>query len=120
MLITFKSRADGDVIMFGEVGRTMLEIFGKDHQDAQGILTEEQLPAAIAALRQAMDADKAAHPPLEEEDEWGRDAIELQALREQQRAREQQVSLARRAAPLLTLLEHSLRDRTHVIWERTP
>ncbi len=113
MLITFKSRADGDVIMFGEVGRTMLAIFGKDPQDAKGIITPEQLPAAIAALRAAIEQDKSANPPPEEIDTWGRDAVELQAQRE----RTQQVSLARRAAPLLAMLEHSLRGSTPVLWE---
>lgn len=117
MLITFKSRADGDVIMFGEVGQRMLTILGKDPQQERGILTLEQLPAAIAALREAIARDKADNPAPDDEDEWGRDAVELQNLREKQREREQQVSLARRAAPLLIQLEHSLRDNTHVIWE---
>lgn len=116
MLITFKSRADGDVIMFGEVGRAMLEIFGKDPDAAQGILTPEQLPAAITALREAIERDKAERAEPEDEDEWGRDALELQALREKKREREEQISLAQRAAPLLALLEYSLRDNTPVTW----
>lgn len=113
MLITFKSRADGDVIMFGEVGRQMLAILGKDPQDAKGIVTVEQLPIAVAALREAIEQDKNANPPPEPADSWGRDAIELQVQRE----REQSVSFARRAAPLLAMLEYAQRDKTHVTWE---
>ncbi len=113
VLITFKSRADGDVIMFGEVGRQMLGILGKDPQDAKGIVTVEQLPAAINALRTAIEQDKSANPPADPADTWGRDAIEVQAQRE----REQAVSLARRAAPLLAMLEYAQRDKTHVTWE---
>ncbi|MDO6386219.1 MULTISPECIES: DUF1840 domain-containing protein [unclassified Uliginosibacterium] len=113
MLITFKSRADGDVIMFGNVGRQMLAILGKDPQDAKGIVTQEQLPAAIAALRTAIEQDKTDNPPPPEADNWGRDAVEQQVQRE----REQNVSFARRAAPLLTMLEYARRDNTHVTWE---
>ncbi|MDP5238661.1 DUF1840 domain-containing protein [Uliginosibacterium sp. 31-16] len=117
MLITFKSDADGDVIMFGAVGRRMLEIFGKDPDDTQGILTVEQLPDAILALQAAIEQDRLDNPPDEDEDEWGRDAIELQALRERRQAREREVSLARRAAPLLDMLRHAQRGGVVVVWE---
>ena len=46
MIVTFQSQAAGDVIMFGDVARRMMEIMGKDPSD-KGILTVEQLPDAI-------------------------------------------------------------------------
>mgnify|MGYP000361404418 CR=1 FL=1 len=58
-IVTFKSRAAGDVIMFGKVARVLLEVIGKDPDDARGIVTVAQLPGAIAALRDAVAADKA-------------------------------------------------------------
>ena len=117
MLITFKSDADGDVIMFGAVGQRMLEILGKDPHDAQGILTVAQLPEAVLALQAAIEQDRQDNPPVDDDDEWGRDAIELQALRERKQAREREVSLARRAAPLLDMLRQAERAGVVVIWE---
>ena len=58
MLIIFKSPASGDVIMFEKNGKEMLSVLGKDPADAKGIVTVEQLPGAIAAVRAAIDADK--------------------------------------------------------------
>ena len=51
MLIVFKSPASGDVIMFEKNGKEMLGVLGKDPADAKGIVTVEQLPGAIAAVR---------------------------------------------------------------------
>ena len=38
MLITFKSKASGDVIMFGDVAKRLMEVMGKS-PDNQGIVT---------------------------------------------------------------------------------
>ena len=107
MIITFKSRAAGDVIMFGNVAQRMLEIIGKDKDDPKGIVTVEQLPAAIAALRAAMAGDKRGGEPADQ-DEDKEDAP---------RGMEGRVSLWQRAAPLIELMEYSLKDDQPVIWE---
>lgn len=117
MLITFKSAADADVIMFSEIAQRLLEILGKDPLAPQGIITAPQLPAALAALRAAIEQDRLAQPPEEEPDTWGMDEIDKQAVREAQRKRAQQVSLAQRAMPLLQMLEYAQRDQANVIWE---
>lgn len=109
MLIKFKSEGAGDVLMFGDVARKLVEIMGKEPED-KGVITFEQLPAAIARLRQAIEDDKAARrgqPPAEEEDE---------ADDEQARKKRDPVGVARRALPLLELLEHALREEEPVTW----
>ena len=58
MIVTFKSAASGDVIMFGDIAKRMMELMGKNVTD-QGIVTVEQLPDALAQLRAAVAADKA-------------------------------------------------------------
>ena len=45
--------------MFERNGKEILPLLGKDPEEARGIVTVEQLPAAIAALRTAIAADKA-------------------------------------------------------------
>ena len=42
MLITFKSPASSDVMMFGDIARQMMGIIGKEVTD-KGIITVEQL-----------------------------------------------------------------------------
>ncbi|MEC5384833.1 DUF1840 domain-containing protein [Uliginosibacterium sp. H3] len=106
MLITFTSRAAADVLMLGKIGQQMLELIGKDAQDPRGIVTVEQLPAAIAALSAAATADRAKAPASnEEEDE---DAPKGMAA---------PVALAQRIPPLLELFQYALRDKEAVTWE---
>ncbi len=50
MLIVFKSKAAGDVMMFGDVAMTLMEIMGKAPGE-KGIVTVEQLPAAVRDAR---------------------------------------------------------------------
>lgn len=107
MLITFKSRAAADVIMFGEVGQKMLAVMGKDAPDARGIVTVEQLPGAIARLRAAIEQDKQARsggPATADEEDTPRGMTAS-------------VNFTQRAVPLLELLEYSLREETPVTWE---
>ncbi|WP_172202206.1 MULTISPECIES: DUF1840 domain-containing protein [unclassified Niveibacterium] len=106
-IVTFKSRAAGDVIMFGKVARVLLEVIGKDPDDARGIVTVAQLPGAIAALREAVAADKARTPaPMDEADD-----------EEAPRGMDGPVALWQRAAPLIELMQYSLAEEQPVIWE---
>ena len=110
MLITFKSDADGDVIMFGQVGQLMLETIGKDPAEARGIITVAQLPDAIARLRAAIEQDRAAQSAPDEE-------AEEEALRESGLPRPDPViHFAQRAAPLLAMLQYSERGGVPVVW----
>jgi hypothetical protein len=103
MIVTFKSPAAGDVIMFGDVAQQMMKIMGKDASE-KGIVTVEQLPEAIARLRAAIAADKAQRAGVAEDD---------QPL---EPGRQINVNLAQRAVPLLDLLEWSLKKRKSVTW----
>ncbi|MFY9326683.1 MAG: DUF1840 domain-containing protein [Georgfuchsia sp.] len=108
MIVTFKSPAAGDVIMFGNVAKRMMEIMGKE-ATAKGIVTVPQLPEAIARLREAIAADKAQRANLADEDQPRSEAAEDGGKRDH-------VSLAQRAAPLLELLERSLKKSKPVVW----
>jgi cyclopropane-fatty-acyl-phospholipid synthase len=52
MLFEFKSRATGSVVMTSDVGKKVLPLIGKT-ADPKGIITVDQMPAAIAALEAA-------------------------------------------------------------------
>ncbi len=105
MLLTFKSKAGGDVIMFGDVAKQLLGAMGKA-PDKQGIITVEQLPQAIARLKQAAVHDKA---PKTDDDS----NVETRHAGAQRPF----VSLAQRAVPLIELLEHSLKAKVPVTWD---
>jgi Domain of unknown function (DUF1840) len=111
VLITFKSPADADVLMLGPVGKQMLEILGKDANDARGIVTLEQLPAAVAALDAAFVHHQSQRRATETEtDEEADDTPRGMAA---------PVSLAQRIVPLLNLLRMAQSQGQVVTWEAT-
>lgn len=104
MLITFKSAASGNVILLGENGRELLRAMGRDPDADKGIVTVEQLPGAIAAIRAAVEADKRTQA---EQSDTAEDADDAPGDR---------IHLAQRALPFLELLERSLQDKVPVTW----
>jgi hypothetical protein len=57
MIYKFKSPAAGDLIMLGPHGDQLLRLLGREPA-AQGIIEPAAMPAAIAALRQAIEQDE--------------------------------------------------------------
>ena len=108
MIVTFQSQAAGDVIMFGDVAKRMMEIMGKAPED-KGIVTVEQLPDAIARLRAAVAAEKARLAGKSDDDLPQTEQGEGGGTRPF-------VSIAQRAVPLLELLEFALRKKRVVVW----
>jgi hypothetical protein len=110
MLITFKSRAGGDVIMFGKIGQQMLQAMGKDPEDARGIVTVEQLDAAMAGLQAAVQADREQRAATTKRDDDDEDE-------EPKRGMGAPVNFAQRAIPLIDLLTYAKREEQPVLWE---
>lgn len=104
MLIIFKSPASGDVIMFEKNGKEMLTVLGKDPAEPKGIFTVEQLPSAIATLKEAIATDKA------------RQAEKADAEESEAKPAGGGVAFFQRAVPLLDILERSLKDKHPVTW----
>jgi hypothetical protein len=107
MLIVFKSKAAGDVMMFGDVAMRLMEIMGKAAGE-KGIVTVEQLPEAIARLKAAVAQDKAEHPDIDHDERIFEKTPDG--------GKREYVSLARRAVPLIELLEYSLKEGEPVVW----
>lgn len=104
MLVRFDSTETGEVLMYAETARTLLEIIGKECT-ARGVFTREEMPGAVARLRAAVAA--AGKPPEPDEDD------------DEARSREPVVGLSQRAWPLIDMLERTAasRNEAHVIWE---
>lgn len=110
-MITFKSDAAADVMMFDKVAQHMMHIMGKDIA-TQGIVTVEQMPECIARLRAAITDDRAKArgpvPGADDVDEGDPAGGRLGAAAP--------VSLAQRAVPLVEQLERSLAAEKPVLW----
>lgn len=109
MLYKFKSKSTGDVIMLQPNGQRLLEIIGKDsatEHAAKGILTPEQMPAALAALETAIAREEAEQK-----------AAIAQALAEHKPPPKfEAISLRQRALPLMNMLRLSEKAGHDVVW----
>lgn len=105
MLYKFKSKAAGDVIMTGPAGDGVLRIVGKAPA-AQGIIEVAAMPAAIAAIEQAVAADEAARAQAEKEAEA--EGTKL--------APREGVTLRQRAWPLVDMMKRSIGDKVDIVW----
>lgn len=107
MIYKFKSKAASDVIMMGPNGDQVLRLIGREPA-AKGILEVADMPAAVAALRAAVeeeDARRQAAPDAEADtDEAPRGS------------REGVVTLRQRAWPLIEMIERSHRAYVPVVW----
>ncbi len=106
-MITFKSAATADMIMFGDVATRLLELMGKEATE-KGIITPEQLPDAIARLEAVMVSERERH----------RDQVLASGVSETGGNDNEQpgVSLTHRALPLLEMLQVSLKENQPVVW----
>lgn len=112
-MIEFTSKAGGTVSMLAADGRQLLGVLGKDAQAARGVITPEQMGAAIAALEAAGQAQAEAHRAALA-------AVERRAERDERSAQDERqgapVSTAQRAFPLIELLKRAQAAGEPVLW----
>lgn len=104
MLIHFKSAASGDVLMFEKNAKELLAVLGKNPDDGRGVVTVEQLPAAIASIKLAMESSQTHTQSPTTIDAEIEDSFDGS------------IRLHQRARPFLELLERSLQDEVPVTW----
>ncbi len=104
MLITFKTPVHADITMFGDVAKALIRLMGHSGS-VPGALLAADIPAALAQLKAAVEANPEA--PLDPQRDEERD----------DEGRAQSVSLKHRALPLIDLLEAAARDEKNVIWD---
>lgn len=107
MLYIFKSKAAGDVIMLEPNGKRILQIIGKE-PGPKGIVLPEQMPAAIAALEQAVAQSQSAQTASNEKTEKT-DAQDDTAAADR-------VSLSQRAAPFIDMLQRCHKEGKEIVW----
>jgi hypothetical protein len=105
MLVTFKSKAAADVPMYAEHAKLLLSLIGKTLEPEsapRGIITTDDVPAALAKLKAAADASRRS-----EKADGNRDDEPGQAIG---------VGLAQRAFPLIDMLERAAKDGRDIVW----
>lgn len=101
MIYEFKSRRTGTVTMTQSVAERLLEIMGKT-PGPTGIITVEQIPDAVEAMRRAVSHEPP--PPPESDDPQERSDPNIY------------VSLGQRTWPLIDMLEEAHAKGVDVTW----
>ena len=108
MLYKFKSKDTADLIMLEPNGRQILMLIGKNDTESlrQGILQPSDMPAAVAALEQAIAQDEAAL-----QQRLAQAQAEGQVL-----PRSDVVSLRQRAVPFIDMLKRCHAAEKDIVW----
>lgn len=112
MLITFKSKAAADILMYEEHAKRLLELLEKDVK--RGIITAAETGYAIEKLQTEIAADRAHHQSHEIE----RDVQMHHGEENDDNEHEQPepVTFATRAYPLLEMLRAAHQHGRDVMW----
>lgn len=112
MLITFKSKAAADILMYEDHAKRLLDLLGKDVK--QGIITAAETAGAIDILDREIAADRAyqalqksQHDDEADQDDFGDDNAPKPV---------ETVSFATRAYPLLEMLRAAHARQQDVMW----
>ncbi len=106
MLVTFKSKAAAEVLMYGVHAKPILDLLGKDLE--RGVITADEAGDAIRRIESEIASrrdveQKAAHAQGQEEDEAPD-------------PRGANISFGTRAYPLLEMLRAANREHEFVMW----
>lgn len=104
MVVTFRSKASADVVMFGDVAVRLIKLMGHSGVVPSAILAED-VGAALRRLKQAVEADK-AEAAGNYSSQTGNDSDPPA------------VSLANRALPLIELLTAAAAAKCNVMWDK--
>ncbi|MES2355512.1 MAG: DUF1840 domain-containing protein [Pseudomonadota bacterium] len=105
MLITFRSKASSDVMMFGDIAINLLKFMGHS-ATVPGAIAAKDVPTALQQLKSAVAAGKAAPTPENSTDD------------EENESSGDSVSLANRALPLIQLLTAAASAKCDVMWDK--
>ena len=105
MIYKFRSKAAGDTVMLGPQGDQFLRAIGRE-PSSQGIIEVAAMPAALAALQQAIEQDDAAQAPRPDPDD--------EALLEA--AGQDPIPLRRRLWPMVEMIRRAQAADEPVVW----
>lgn len=104
MVYKFKSKASGDLIMLQGDGQRLLKIIGKTEM-RQGIIMPQDMPAAIAALQDAVAQETTART-MQAPDAAGQAPA----------TGGQTISLRQRSLPFIQMLQRCMAEQKEITW----
>lgn len=112
MLVTFKSKAAADVLMYEQHAKRILDLLHKDA--TRGVITVAELDNALALLERVLAESRNQSPA--ESLHHGAAKHPGEADEEHDPAHAEYVSLATRAYPLLDMLREAKKAGVNVTW----
>lgn len=109
MLVTFKSKAAAEILMYEKHARPILDLLGKNV--TRGIITADEMPAAVARLEAEIEERR-----RREAAEQAERAAQAAPDEEEPPPHAQPVSFATRAFPLLEMLRAAQKAKADVMW----
>ena len=107
MLVRFLSSETGEILMFADAARPLLQVLGKA-TSARGTFTQAEMASAAQTLRDAVKRADAPPPPPDEDerDETGK-------------KKEPVVAMSQRAWPMIDMLERASKGgpKANIVWE---
>ncbi|MGB5063429.1 MAG: DUF1840 domain-containing protein [Candidatus Competibacter sp.] len=103
MIVTFRSKAHADIILFGDIAVKLLKLMGHSGIVPSALLAGE-VPAALDHLKKAIAVNKATVP-------------EVSNRAQNDDPSEHTVNLAHRALPLIELLAAATTAKCDVMWD---
>ncbi len=99
MLITFKTDTYANITMFGDIGKTMLRLM-EHNQSIPGAILADDVASALSALQRNLSQSNNQQQNTETEDD-----------------EDPNVSLDKRALPLIELLQAAIQSHDDIRWE---
>ena len=103
MIVTFRSKAYADIMMFGDIAIKLLKLMGHSGTVPSALIAEE-VPAALDHLKKAIAANKTA-------------TADESTHAQEDGSSEHTVNLAHRALPLIELLAAAAKAKCDVMWD---
>ena len=105
MLVRFVSSETGEVLMYADVAKVLLQAMGKETTARGAFMPEQMLPAA-QALREAVQRSEAQQPAEQDDEDEGK-------------KKEVVVGMRQRAWPLIDMLERTAQSGpdAYIVWE---
>jgi hypothetical protein len=105
MLVTFKSKAAAEILMYAIHAKPILDLLGKDIE--RGVITADETEHAIERIESEIAARRATRPATTVDDEEHVDPVTGPG---------EAVSFGARAYPLLEMLRAAHREHEFVMW----
>jgi len=112
MLVTFKSKAAAEVLMYEDHAKRILDLLHKDVK--RGIITANEMPGAIARLEEEI-AESKRHP-VSEEVQRDIDSHHGENGEDNEHEPTEVVTFSTRAYPLLEMMRAAQKDGKDVMW----